>query len=131
MKIKIVGKREEISNLSKEDIAIHLAFRPSNEDVFNLVQTCPNIESIEIPPSYYKTISKSIQMFFGMTGIKLLKGDVWGHRGNMNKYYEVPDSIIGEINQLKKDGESDDDIVRKITPSNKLNEDMVRFILKK
>ncbi|MGP8320359.1 MAG: DUF1699 family protein [Methanosarcinaceae archaeon] len=131
MKIKVVGSREEISNLSEEDIAIHLAFRPSNKDVFNLVQKCPNIKSIEIPASYHKTMSKSIQMYFDMAGIQLLKGDVWGHRGNMNKYYEVPDSITEDIDQLKKEGKSDDEIVREVTQSSKLSEGIVRFMLKK
>ncbi|HJH31317.1 MAG TPA: DUF1699 family protein [Methanosarcinaceae archaeon] len=130
MKIKVVGSREEITNLSKEDIAVHLAFRPSNKDVFNLVQACPNIKSIEIPSSYHKTMSKSIQMYFDMAGIQLLKGDVWGHRGNLNKYYEVSDSITDKIDQLKKDGKTDDEIVREVTQSSKLSEGMVRFMLK-
>jgi len=131
MKIRVVGHREEISTLSEDDIAIHLAFRPSNTDIFSLVQKCPNIKSIEIPSSYHKTISKSIMMYLEMADIKLLKGDMWGHRRDLNKYYEVSESVTGTIDRLKKEGKSDDEIVREVSKTSKLSEEMLRFMLKR
>ena len=130
MKIRVVGTREEMSSLSEDDIAIHLAFRPSNKDVFELVQKCPNVKSIEIPPSYHKSMSKSILMYLEMADIKLLKGDMWGHRRDLNKYYEISDSVTGTIDQLKKEGKSDDEIVREVSKTSKLSEEMLRFMLK-
>ncbi|NOQ48659.1 MAG: DUF1699 family protein, partial [Methanococcoides sp.] len=38
MKIRIVSKRKEIEKLDTNEKIIHLAFRPSNEDIFNLVK---------------------------------------------------------------------------------------------
>jgi len=130
MKIRVVGSREEISSLSNEEIVIHIAFRPSSKDIFELVQKCPNIKSIEIPSSYYKTISKSIMMYLEMVDIKLLKGDMWGHRRDLNKYFEVSDSLTETIDKLKKEGKSDDEIVREVSRTSKLSEEMLRFMLK-
>lgn len=130
MKIRVLGNREEISNLSEDDVIIHIAFRPSNKDIFTLVQQCPNVKSIEIPASYHKTISKSIMMYLEMADIKLLKGDMWGHRRDLNKYYEVSDSLTRAIDQLKKEGKSDDEIVREVSKTSKLSEEMLRFMLK-
>jgi len=62
MKIRVVSSKDEISTIGEEEI-VHLAFRPSNKDIFTLVQTCNNLKAIHIPSSYNKTISKSIQMF--------------------------------------------------------------------
>jgi len=42
-----------------------------------------------IPISYKKTISKSTLMFLEMQGIELLEGDVWGHRKDINEFYEI------------------------------------------
>jgi len=43
MKIRIVSSKEEITSLEQSEKLIHLAFRPSNTDIFSLVQTCPNV----------------------------------------------------------------------------------------
>jgi hypothetical protein len=59
MRIRIVSSREEINTLEVGEIIIHLAFRPSNKDIFALVKTCPNVKAIHIPGSYIKTISNS------------------------------------------------------------------------
>ena len=46
MKIRVIGRKEEISSLSKNDTIFHISFQPSMEDVFNLVQRCPGIKAI-------------------------------------------------------------------------------------
>jgi hypothetical protein len=74
MKIKVVSSKDEINTIDNEEI-IHLAFRPSNKDVFMLVQRCKILKAIHIPRSYMKTISNSILMFLEMNDIKLLEGD--------------------------------------------------------
>jgi hypothetical protein len=50
MKIRIVSSKEEINSLEPSEL-IHLAFRPSNTDIFSLVKTCPNVKAIHIPAS--------------------------------------------------------------------------------
>ena len=52
MKIRVVSSREEIFTLNPNERVVHLAFRPSNKDIFALVETCPKIEVIQLPKSY-------------------------------------------------------------------------------
>ena len=79
MKIRIVSSREEIFTLNPNEHIVHLAFRPSNKDIFGLVETCPKIEILQLPKSYMDTVSKSIEMFLEMQKIQLLEGSLWGH----------------------------------------------------
>jgi hypothetical protein len=131
MKIRVVSSREEIFTLNPGERVVHLAFRPSNKDLFGLVETCPKIEVIQLPPSYRRTVSKSIEMFLEMQRIKLMEGDVWGHRKDINEYYSVPPSVIEKIKTMKLDGRSIEDIEAKISRESKLNPEMVAYILNK
>ncbi len=131
MKIRVVSSREEIITLNPNERIIHLAFRPSNKDIFALVETCPRVEVIQLPPSYKRTVSKSIEMFLEMQRIQLIEGDVWGHRKDINEYYRVPSSVIDKIKELKIEGKSTEDIEAKISRESKLNPEMVAYILTK
>ena len=130
MKIKIVSSKEEIETLNPAEEIIHLAFRPSNKDIFNLVLICSELKAIHIPSSYKKTLSESIKMFLAMQNIALLEGDVWGHRKDINEYFEISREIFDLINELKTKGISVDDIVLSITRKTKMSEDLVRFIIR-
>ncbi|MCQ6962852.1 DUF1699 family protein [Methanolobus chelungpuianus] len=131
MKIRVVSSREEIPNLNPNEKVIHLAFRPSNKDIFSLVQTCPKVEVIQIPSSYRRTVSKSIEMFLEMQNIKLIEGDVWGHRKDINEYYSVSPALLDKVKELKSEGMSDEEIVNKLEREGKLNRDMLYYILSK
>ena len=80
MEIRIASSKEEILALNPNERIVHLAFRPSNKDILCLVEACPKIEAVQVPTSYRRTISKSIEMYLKMKRIQLLEGDVWGHR---------------------------------------------------
>ncbi|WNY27350.1 DUF1699 family protein [Methanolapillus ohkumae] len=129
MKIRVVSSKEEIETLKSSDEVIHLAFRPSNKDIFNLVMACPNIKAIHIPSSYKKTLSESVQMYLAMQNIALLEGDVWGHRKDINEYSEVSQHVLDRIDELKAEKMSTDDIVALVTKETKLSEDFIRFIV--
>jgi hypothetical protein len=131
MKIRVVSSREEISTLNPNERIVHIAFRPSNKDIFALVETCPKLEVIQVPKSYRRTVSKSIEMFLQMQRIQLIEGDVWGHRKDINEYYSIPSSIIEKIRELKSEGTSTQRIEEKISRESKLNPEMVAYILKK
>jgi hypothetical protein len=131
MKIRVVSSREEIPDLNTNEKVIHLAFRPSNKDIFSLVQTCPKVEVIQIPSSYRRTVSKSIEMFLEMQNIKLIEGDVWGHRKDINEYYSVSPALLDKVKELKSEGMSDEEIVSKLEREGKLNRDMLFYILSK
>jgi hypothetical protein len=131
MKIRVVSSREEIFTLNPNDRIVHLAFRPSNKDIFGLVESCPKIEVIQLPKSHMGTVSKSIEMFLEMQRIQLIEGDVWGHRKDLNEYYTIPSSVIEKIKAMKNEGKSTEDIEAKISRERKLNPEMVAYILTK
>lgn len=129
MKIRVVSSRDEILSLNPNEKVIHLAFRPSNKDIFLLVETCPKLEIVQLPKSYQKTISKSMEMFLEMQKIYLLEGDVWGHRKDINEYYTIPPSVITKIKNIKVEGTSNEKIIEKIAKESKLNSKMVLYIM--
>ncbi|KKG15938.1 hypothetical protein EO98_01535 [Methanosarcina sp. 2.H.T.1A.6] len=129
MRIRVVSSREEIFTLNPNERVVHLAFRPSNKDIFALVETCPKIEVIQLPKSYMHTVSKSIEMFLQMQRVQLLEGDVWGHRKDINEYYAIPSSVIEKIKEMKIEGKSAEEIEKKISRESKLNSGMVAYIM--
>jgi len=90
MKIRVVSSREEIVTLMPNETHVHLAFRPSNKDIFKLVETCPEVAVIQIPKSYFGMLSQAIQYFLGMQRIQVVQGSCWGHRKDLNEYYVIP-----------------------------------------
>jgi hypothetical protein len=131
MKIRVVSSREEIFTLNPNERIVHLAFRPSNKDIFALIEACPKIEVIQLPPSYRHTVSKSIEMFLEMQRIQLLEGDVWGHRKDINEYYNIPSSVIEKIRELKSEGTPSERIEERVSRESKLKPEMVAYILNK
>ena len=131
MRIRVVSSREEIFTLNPNERLVHLAFRPSNKDIFGLVETCPKIEVIQLPKSYMRTVSKSIEMFLQMQRIQIIEGDVWGHRKDINEYYSIPTSVIEKIKEMKIEGKSTEEIEKKVSRESKLNPGMVAYILTK
>lgn len=131
MKIRVVSSKEEINTLGPDEEIVHLAFRPSNTDIFSLIMKCPNVKALHIPNSYKKTISKSAKMYLEMQGIKLLEGDVWGHRKDINEYSEVSKSVFDRINQFRSEGLSEEDIAEKMVKDTRLSPDFIEFLMKK
>ena len=131
MKIRVVSSRDEIFTLNSNERIVHLAFRPSNKDIFGLVETCPKIEVIQSPKSYMSTISKSIELFLELQRIQLIEGDVWGHRKDLNEYYSIPSSVTEQIKELKSAGTPVDRIEERVSRESKLSPEMVAYILTK
>ncbi len=129
MRIRIVSSREEINTLEPSENLIHLAFRPSNTDIFSLVRTCPDVKAIHIPASYIRTISNSTRMLLDIKRIALLEGDVWGHRKDINEYYEIIPEIFDHMKELKKEGLSEPDLLKKLGKEG-LSNDLLKFLLK-
>ncbi len=131
MKIRVVSSKEEVLTLNPNERVVHLTFRPSNRDIFALIDTCPKVEVIQIPKSYRQTVSTSIEMFLGMQNIRLMEGDVWGHRKDICEYYEIPSSVIEEIRGLKQEDVPSEEIELRIAKRNKVTSEMVAYILSK
>ena len=129
MKIRVVSSKEEIFALNPNERVVHLAFRPSNKDIFGLVETCPKIEVLQLPQSYRRTVSKSIEIFLVMQRIKLIEGDVWGHRKDLNEYYSIPSSVFEKIKLMKLEGKSAENIEEEVSRKTRMNPEMVAYIL--
>ncbi len=130
LKIRVVSSKDEISTLDPDEQMVHLAFRPSSKDIFALVNTCPGLKALHIPSSYKKTVSKSIGMFLEMKQIQLMEGDVWGHRKDINEYYEIKASILDRISEMKTEGVPENDMHKKMTEETRLSPDLISFLIK-
>ena len=130
MRIRVVSSKEEINSLGAGERIIHLAFRPSNKDIFALVQACPNVKAIHIPSSYIKTISNSTKMFLEMQGISLLEGDVWGHRKDINEYSEIKPEVFDRMQELKGEGLSESAVLDRLGRETRLSKDLLKFLIK-
>jgi hypothetical protein len=100
MRLRVVSSKNEIANLNPNEKMVHLAFRASNVDFLSLMQKCPRLRMIQVPPSYRKTMSNAMQVFLDMQGIELLEGDVWGHRKDLDEYFTVDDATLEEIRSM-------------------------------
>ncbi len=69
-------------------------------------------------------------MFLDMQNIALLEGDVWGHRKDINEYYEIKKIVIDRINELKNEGNSEKDIFKKMKKETRLSQDLIRYLIK-
>ncbi|MCE8424826.1 MAG: DUF1699 family protein [Candidatus Methanoperedens sp.] len=130
MRIRVVSSKEEINSLDEDEKIIHLAFRPSNKDIFSLVQSCPSVKAIHIPGSYIKTISNSTKMFLEMQGVALLEGDVWGHRKDINEYSEIKPEVFDRMAELKAEGLSENTVLERLARETRLSKDLLKFLSK-
>ncbi|WP_370572283.1 DUF1699 family protein [Methanomethylovorans sp.] len=130
MKIRVVSSRDEINTLNPNEKIVHLAFRPSNQDIFSLVIRCPEVKALHIPSSYMRTVSRSTKMYLKMQGIELIEGDVWGHRKDINEYYEIPQEVFDRLKQWRTDKMQEKDIIEKLTRETRLGPDFVSFLVK-
>jgi hypothetical protein len=130
MQLRVVSERTEIPNLNPNEKMIHLAFRASNVDFLNLMQRCPRLRMIQVPPSYHKTMSNAIQVFLDMQGIELLQGDVWGHRKDLDEYFTVEDATIEEIRSLAASGASMDNLTKTIQKKARIGPELIEYIAK-
>ena len=130
MRLRVVSSKNEISNLNPNEKMVHLAFRASNVDFLSLMQRCPRLRIIQVPPSYHKTMSDAIQVFLDMQGIELLEGDVWGHRKDLDEYFTVDDTTLDEIRSLAASGASMDDVANQIQKKARIGPELIKYIAK-
>jgi hypothetical protein len=130
MRLRVVSSKNEIPNLNPNEKLIHLAFRASNVDFLNLMQRCPRMRMIQVPPSYRKTMSNAIQVFLDMQGIELLEGDVWGHRKDLDEYFTVDETTVEEISALTASGATVDEVANQIQKRARLGQELIKYIAK-
>ena len=130
MRIRVISARTEIPNLNSNEKAVHMAFRASNVDFLNLMQRCPRLRMIQVPPSYKKTMSNAIQVFLEMQGIEMLEGDVWGHRKDLDEYFTVDEATLAEIRSLATSGASADEVADQVQKKARIGSDLIKYLAK-
>jgi hypothetical protein len=128
MRLRIISARDEIPNLNPNEKTVHLAFRASNVDFLNLMQKCPRLRMIHVPPSYKRTMSNAILVFLDMQGIDLLEGDVWGHRKDLDVYFTVEDETIDEIRTLAAGGTSMEELTNQVQKKARICPELIKYI---
>jgi hypothetical protein len=61
-----------------------------------------------------------------MQGIKMLKGDMWGHRKYLDEYFTVGDSTLEEIRALAACGASAYDVTDQIHKKAKIGSELIK-----
>ncbi len=130
MKIRVVSSREEIDSLRPNEKVVHLAFRASNVDFLTLLQKCPRLQVVQTPHSYMRTASNAIKGFLEMQGVKLLEGDVWGHRKDIDEYFTVPDEAVNVIKSMTEKGIATEEIAKEVKKTAKVGTDLIKYIAK-
>ncbi len=128
MKIRVVSSREEIDSLRPNEKVVHLAFRASNVDFLTLLQKCPRLQVVQTPHSYMRTASNAIKGFLEMQGVKLLEGDVWGHRKDIDEYFTVPDEVVNVIKSMTEKGIATEEIAKEVKKTAKVGTDLIKYI---
>jgi len=130
MRLRVVSSKSEINSLNPSERMVHLAFRASNVDFLNLMQKCPRLRLVQVPPSYRKTMSNAIQVFLDMQGIDLLEGDVWGHRKDLDEYFTVNENTLKEIQSMVEDGANVEEMADQLQKRARLGQDLIKYIAK-
>ncbi len=86
---RIIGSEDDLNNLDTTEENVHFCFRPSEKNIFDLVKKSPKLKRLQLPSSYQKTISNTTKSFLKMRNVKLLVGDIWGHRTDIDRFAEV------------------------------------------
>lgn len=130
MRVRVLSSKNEIGEASSAETVVHVAFRPSERDIFNLIQRCPNLRGLQLPRSYMKTLSESAKAILAIRDIVLIEGDVWGHRKDVSDYFIIDKKTQYRICTLALEGLSPDEIAEKLKIRLKISPDMIRFIFK-
>jgi hypothetical protein len=130
MKIRIISPKDDIKDLTRNDLTVHLAYRASSTDMFRLLQSSPRLKAVQVPPSYYKGMPYTGRAFLETQGVEIIEGDVWGHRKDIDEYYVIDDEMIDRIRGLRSDGLNVEEISSRISWEAKLSASMVDYIIR-
>ncbi len=64
-----------------------------------------------------------------MQNVALLEGDVWGHRKDINEYYEIKSQVFDRIADLRTQGASDKEILSRMGVETHLSKDLIKFLM--
>jgi hypothetical protein len=92
VKVRIISDRDYLKSEleAKRSIkCVHLVFRPANKDFMTLFKKCPNLKLVQIPKSYYVSVSQTMRELMIEKKVIFIEGDVWGHRRDISPWAVV------------------------------------------
>ena len=132
MMIRIVNSKEEIAKLDPRERLVHLTFPLTTIDLLELIQRCPRLEAIEVPPYRYRTMFKSSRCLLDVQGVKVFPGLIWGHRTDTDEYITIDDGAIRQrAGELRAEGLDSGEIVAKVAEEVGVSAGLMGFILRR
>jgi len=55
--------------------------------------------------------------------------DVWGHRKDINEYYEIKPQVFARMNKLKDEGRPNYEIMKLLSIETKLSDDLIQYLI--
>ena len=86
---------------------------------------------VQLPHSYYKTMSNISQYIFQQQDIVTLEGDVWGYRKDLKDDFIIDDAIIEEIRRLAGGDVSIDDIAGQMKEKIRISPGLIKYIIER
>jgi hypothetical protein len=130
MKIRIINSKDEIPELDPKERVVHLTIPPVYFVLLELVNRCPELEAIEVPPSQLPNVSKPFRYLMEVRGVEIFEGRIWGHRTDMTKYCTVDDSlIIQRAEEHRAEGLDSEEIVAMVAREVEFSPGLVEYIL--
>lgn len=72
----VIGNSHALTMISSSVTDVHITFRPSEKEIFQLITNCPDLKSIQIPVSHMKSISNTTKSILRLRGVALSEGSV-------------------------------------------------------
>jgi hypothetical protein len=69
-------------------------------------------------------------MFLVMQGLQLIKGDVWGGRKDIRKYYLIEDKVFARIKELRSNGLDLNEIAGIVSREAELSTELGMYVIK-
>jgi hypothetical protein len=129
MKMRVVRSHEEVEDLNKNELMVHLAFQATDTDIFKLLQYCPRIRLVQVPFVYRRALPKASEMYLAIQGVELIEGDIWGHRKDTDEYYNIDELVMKRIDRLLNSGADAKDIARAVCRETNLSPELVAYLI--
>lgn len=132
MQIRVVNSRADITTLDPEERVVHLTIPISTADFFGLIQRCPRLEAIQVPPFKFRDVSKSSRRLLEVRGVKIFPGRIRSHRTDIDEHYTIDDGVILQrTEELRAAGLDSMEIVAKVAEEARVSPGLVGFILER
>jgi len=130
MQIRVVNSRAEIATVDPEERVFHLTFPLTTVALLDLMQRCPSLEAIQVPPFQFRNMFKSSRYFLEARGVTFFEGTIQGYRSDTGAHYTIDDAfILQRAGELRAEGLDSGEIVAKVAEEAGVSPGLVGFVL--